>query len=179
MQHTPQLKSGELSISDDAEEALHAAVEAYTLSLFADSGYAAIHAHRVKVLPRDMRFVQRLKWDDARSRRDEATSEAPLCLLRPSIERVAEEVCCEARHIEPKRRKLNSGAAVADGEEVQEDEEEKEDEQLTAEAVDVLHRATEEFGNRVLRGALACAMHTGRETIMPKDVHLFQRLTQR
>ena len=42
--------------------ALHAASEAYIVSLMEDTNVCAIHAKRVTILPKDVTHARRLRW---------------------------------------------------------------------------------------------------------------------
>lgn len=51
-------------VEKSAVEALHVAAEKYLTELFADSNLAAIHAHRVTLMEKDMAFILGLRPKD-------------------------------------------------------------------------------------------------------------------
>ena len=155
--------------------------EAYLTEMFRSASLAGIHAKRIKVFPKDIRLVQKTIWANQQpepAEIEEGEREG-LCVPRPAFKRLVEEIAQDFS-IAEKRRKTGDEApaatvAAAGGE----DDEEDEDDTFTPAAIDALHEAAEGLLVEMMHGSNRVAVHTGRETIMPKDIQLWRRFTRK
>eukprot|EP00727_Mastigamoeba_balamuthi_P000236 m51a1_g10209 putative histone h2a (544) ;mRNA; r:80889-82630 len=102
-----------------------------------------------------------------------------LCIPRASFKRLVEEIVQDMGPQCKRQRVAASGSSAApqEGGEGESDGEAEDEELIEDGAVDALHAAAEEALTRMMVAANAAAVHTGRMSIMPKDICLYRRLS--
>ncbi|KAH3757441.1 hypothetical protein Pelo_10767 [Pelomyxa schiedti] len=193
-----EFATGGFTFSEEASDAIHSAAESYIVSMFSSSNLGAIHSHRVKLFVKDVRNTQRLLWNS-----NVPQPSCSLTLGHAAFKRLAEEICQTTQADKVKRRRRNTSPTatatttttsptcttatttttanalslpplpLGDA-----DIQPADLITLSNDATTVLQQAAEQYITKVHAGSLACSVHTGRMTIMPRDIQLYKRITQ-